>query len=142
MQVDFYVLPTSQVAARYHFACRLAETAWRHRHRVHLHVESADIAQQLDQLLWGFRADAFLPHRLAAEAGPEAPVLIGWQPEHATAPEGLLINLAAPVPACAPRFPRVAEIVVQSPAILASTREHWRWYQQQGHRPTKHDIEP
>src|SRR5690625_7814927 len=102
MQVDFYVLPTSQVAARYHFACRLAETAWRHRHRVHLHVESADIAQQLDQLLWGFRADAFLPHRLAAEAGPEAPVLFGWQPENATAQAGLVSSLAVTEQDCAP----------------------------------------
>src|SRR5690625_7658611 len=113
MQVDFYVLPTSQVAARYHFACRLAETAWRHRHRVHLHVESADIAPQLDQLLWGFRADAFLRHRLAAGAGPVASVLICWQPAHAAAPGGLLINLAVTVPDCTARFPLVVAVGVQ-----------------------------
>lgn len=140
MQVDFYILPANTLAARYDFACRLAETAWRQQRQVYLHVTDHDLAVQLDQQLWNFRPDAFLPHRLISEEGPAAPVLIGWQVDEAPDPGDVLINLSASVPACFQRFQRVAEIVVQTPEVLAATRHHWRTYQQYGCAPCKHDM--
>lgn len=129
-QVDFYVLQATDLSARHAFAARLAEKAFRQNIPVLVWAQDQIQAQALDELFWQFRPEAFLPHQLAGTSGA-APVLISPgvdEPSHS----GLLINLRADLPAMYMRFQRLAEIVVQSPDILASTRKNFRHYQAEG----------
>ena len=93
-RVDFYILPDRAANSRPLLACRLAEKAYRLGHRVYIHVESAQQAQYLDDLLWSFRQGSFIPHGITPpQPGDDTPVLIGWQDAPAGATE-VLINLS------------------------------------------------
>ncbi|MDX1606686.1 MAG: DNA polymerase III subunit chi [Candidatus Competibacterales bacterium] len=139
-QVDFYVLGEDSDGDRLRLACRLAEKAYEHGHGVYLLAADEDQARQLDERLWTFRQNSFVPHaRYPAPQGEGAPVLIGTEAE----PEGageVLINLAAEVPAGYDRFRRVVELVNQEPAVLAASRERFRFYRRQSLEPTSHRL--
>ena len=64
-KVDFYVLGTSGDRARQHFACRLAEKAYRLDNTIHIRTIDQRAAEQLDELLWTFRDGSFVPHELS-----------------------------------------------------------------------------
>ncbi len=64
-KVDFYILPTDSLSARLDFACKLCEKAWRLGHQVYLHCQDAEQRSELDQRLWRFKGEAFVPHDLA-----------------------------------------------------------------------------
>ncbi|GFR76424.1 DNA polymerase III, chi subunit [Elysia marginata] len=139
--VDFYILPGSQPDDRHQFACRLVEKAWHKGHRIHIHAESQEEAQRLDQLLWQFREDSFIPHRLQSDDSlKDTPVSIDWQTESLEHHNDVLINLAKAIPEQCTRFSRISEIVIQSPEVLATTREHYREYRELGFPPNTRDL--
>ena len=75
-KVDFYILPTDSLSARLDFACKLCDKAWRLGHRVYLHCQDAEQRSELDQRLWHFKGEAFVPHDLA-ELHADATVALG-----------------------------------------------------------------
>jgi DNA polymerase III subunit chi len=140
MRVDFYVLQDDTPDARLRFACRLAEKAYQHGHRVYVHTDSRAEALVLDELLWTFRAGSFVPHALhPAAADPPPPVLIGCAegPEHSA---DVLINLARGVPPFHECFARIAETVDQNEATKLEARERFRYYRERGYRLESHPI--
>jgi DNA polymerase-3 subunit chi len=141
LQVDFYILPDSDVLQRMLFACRLIDKIHRLRHPVYVHSGDRQQAERLDALLWQQPASGFIPHELHAGTDAVAPVQLGWNGvEPAPGDGAVLINLADSVPGFFERFARVSEIVVQEPAILAATRAAWRYYQQSGCALERHDL--
>ena len=141
--VDFYILPDTTLEARLGFACRLAETIARKGYRLHLHAEDAAMAADLDERLWTFRPDAYLPHALAgSEMACEVPVVIGWQgpPEPAEAHPQALLNLHPEIPEWFSRFERVAEIINQHQQVLVAKRECWQIYKQRGYPVKAHQL--
>ena len=113
-------------------ACRLAEKAWHSGHRVFIHTASNETAAQLDDLLWTFRADSFVPHAVSHSPADEAPpVLVGGD----AAPQGsldVLINLDENVPVAAKRCTRLAEVVGPDPLSRESARKRYRLYRARG----------
>ena len=107
-QVDFYILPSSEPRDRLEYACKLTAKAWREGMQVYLRCIDAAQCAELDQRLWRFRGESFVPHDLIEEA-PDSPVVLGTG-EPPQNREGLLINLAAGVPARVEGFARVAEL--------------------------------
>jgi len=139
-RVDFYVLGSETPAeAVERTACRIAEKAFRHGHRVYLHVSDDGAAERLDELLWTFRAGSFVPHaRWRGEGAPEEPVLIG-RIEPPPGPD-VLVNLAPAVPPFFSRFARVAEIVGGGAECRAAARERFRWYRERGYPLHTHEL--
>ena len=130
-EVDFYILQDAEPETRPTFACRLTEKAFRQGHRLYIHTEDAASAQQMDQLLWQFRAQSFLPHGLA-DGERDDPIVIGCADnpgDHAD----VLINLALRVPDFVGRFQRVAEVVTQAPQIREPLRQSARYYKDRGY---------
>lgn len=141
-QVDFYILPDTTLEARLLFACRLAETIYRKGYRLHLHAEDEAMARELDDRLWTFRADAYVPHALSGdEAAEGVPVTIGWQdlPMDGEPPQALL-NLHPGIPEWFSRFERVAEIINQHQDVLTAKRECWQTYRKRGYPVTPHQL--
>jgi DNA polymerase-3 subunit chi len=138
-RVNFYLLPQQHEAARSQFACRLADKLWRQGLPVQLHAASQAEAQELDQLLWSFSADSFLPHYLHGPAVQAAPgVVLTWGQAEALAPN--LLNLAGALPAGHAGFDTIAEIVLDEDAAKARSRELWNEYKQAGHTLLHHRI--
>ncbi|QJQ94527.1 MULTISPECIES: DNA polymerase III subunit chi [Halomonadaceae] len=145
-QVDFYILPDTTLEARLAFACRLAETIYRKGYRLHLHAEDEAMARELDDVLWTFRPDSFVPHRLLDEPGEGQPadevpdmVTIGWQGPPAPGAQAML-NLAPDIPEWFSRFERVAEIINQHQDVLTAKRDCWQTYKQRGYSVTAHKL--
>ena len=137
-QVDFYILPSPALSARLVFACKLCEKAWRLGHQVYLNCSDSTQRDELDELLWRFKGEAFVPHS-NAEDDPEATVVLGLG-DTPGSHQDLLINLDLKVPGFAGRFARIAEIVVEDPAIRQATRESFRFYREQGYALQDHRL--
>lgn len=97
-------------------------------------------AEELDDLLWSFNPDAFIPHQIAGsdEDEEEAVVLIAAPGQEASAPRPLVINLrdAAWMQPC----DRVLEVVPDDPSAREPLRERWRQYKAAGYALSKHDM--
>lgn len=135
-RVDFYILQDVDLGAASRFACRLAAKAVAGGSDVHLHVDDAAAAAELDELLWNYPAHRFLPHDVQG-AAPGAPVVIGWeQPQD---PEGVLVNLSGDIPTFFGRFSRVAEIVVD--ANRDAGRDRYKFYRDRGYPLFHHELD-
>ncbi len=137
-RVDFYILPTDDPDARLTVACRLAEKAWRQSLGVYLHCQDAAQRERLDERLWRFKGEAFIPHG-DAESDPDAPVVLGLGEDPGRHCE-LLINLDLRVPAFHERFARIAELVVEEPAIRQAGRDSFRFYRERGYPLQDHRL--
>ena len=132
-RIDFYLIEEPGAAASEATACRIAEKAWRHGHRVHLHVDSPESARRLDELLWTWRDESFVPHSVCAadELSAGAPVTIG----SGSLPRfdfDVLLNLDPCVPDGFDRFARVAEVVGGGEPARSAGRERFRRYRAHG----------
>lgn len=136
-RVDFYILQDVDPAAAQRFSCRLALRAIAQGHHVHLHVDDQPAGRALDELLWHYPEQRFLPHACEDSANPAAPVLIGWSVP--ARPDGLLVNLSGAVPSFFGRFERVAEVIVQSRRDTG--RDRYRFYRDRGYPLFHHDID-
>lgn len=140
IRVDFYLLSSNESMALWSVACRLIEKAYLRGHRVFVFCESKEDAHLIDELLWTFKEDSFIPHNLQGE-GPEPPpaVQIGFGVE----PRGyndILVNLAKQIPPFASRFKRVIEIVDAQEESKAISREHYKEYRSKQYELFTHDI--
>lgn len=149
MRVDFYILADLDDLARQRFACRLAHRAVEAGQRVHIRAPGA-VAAEFDSLLWDYPPGRFLPHARTSQASRE-PVRIGSEDEVPPA-ANMLVNLVADIPGYllgkptaangptpAPRFERVAEVVLGNER--AAGREKYRRYRERGHALFHHELE-
>lgn len=144
MQVDFYILKAAAARERLRTACRLAEKAWNKGHRVFIHTDSQETARNIDEMLWTYRQDSFVPHalygdRLNVSENALEPVLVGdgtSQP----ADIDVLINLSEAVPSFAHMSARVAEIVGGDDAARRTGRIRYRDYRDRGIPIQQHDL--
>jgi len=95
-------------------------------------------AQRLDELMWEFDADAYIPHQLAGDEEDElTPVLIAT-PDSDTPMRALVINLRdEPVNGT---FDRVLEVVPADDSARGPLRERWKQYQSRGLELKKYDM--
>ncbi|MDG4554515.1 MAG: DNA polymerase III subunit chi [Candidatus Competibacter sp.] len=139
-RIDFYVLPDHKENGRALLACRLADKAYSLGHTVYLFVASETRAAALDDLLWTFRQDSFVPHERYPLVGDEgSPVLVGTTTP-AIVEARVLINLSDSLPEGFERYQRVVELVDQHPDVLAQSRERFRQYREQGRAPETHKL--
>ena len=137
-RVGFYVVQAAEAGQRLQVAARLAAKAFAAGHRIYINAVDREQAATLDELLWSFRPDSFLPHALAGEEFSDR-IAIGWGQdpgEH----NDLLINLQLEIPAFFSRFARVAEVVTQDEQSLAALRCSWTFYRDRGYQLEKHDL--
>ena len=137
-QVDFYLLENSSLDAP-QLACRLALMAWERGHRVSVLTENKNDAESIDELMWKWPCNRFLPHqRLRQGEAGTAPVTIGALQNLKDA--DVVINLCTqPVPEPG-RFNRLLEIVPQRPEDRLASRQKFRTYRQLGIEPATHKI--
>jgi DNA polymerase III subunit chi len=141
IRVDFYLVNNQEPQASWLVACRLLEKAYQRGHRVFVYCDSQTDAEQLDELLWTYKDESFIPHNLQGE-GPEPPppVQIGYGAE----PRGfddILLNMSTTIPPYFTRFGRVMEIVKGDDAGKNTSREHYREYRAKGCELHTHTVE-
>ena len=139
-KVDFYVVSRPEPTATLATACRIADKAFRLGHRVFINAASREQAVTLDEMLWTFRDDSFVPHsRAGPDSDPRDPVRIGCG-EIPDAPFDVLINLDENVPLWAEGSARIAEIVGADPQSRAAGRTRYRHYRETGCALDSHSL--
>ena len=112
-RADFYQLKSNDPASRYPLLCRLLEKCLGVGQQVYIICRDEAEALHLNQYIWAFKPDSFIPHICAHEEA-QAIVVLGHtstpaaaQPHH----HEICINLSQ---ALAPeKFDRIIELVVQ-----------------------------
>lgn len=143
-QVDFYILKQQEEQDRRVFACRLAEKVVNQGLKIYIHADSEQEAQEMDDLLWSFRPDSFIPHAIVGideelTTDEDIPVFIGFSEEHPSGAD-LLINLSPDIPSFYEQFSRIAEIVPNSEDAKSNLREHWKVYKEKGFELKPHEL--
>ncbi len=137
-RIDFYILQDVNRTAQHRFACRLAARALAGDQRVVMHAGDEDTARTMDELLWHYPANRFLPHAVAGDGDEKtAPLLITWQEPPGF--EGVLFNLGNTVPDFFNRFQRVVEVVVGESRDAG--RDRYRFYRHRGYPLYDHHMD-
>lgn len=119
--------------------CELVKKAFTAEQPTLVLARSRDQAELLDEKLWAFDEDAFIPHQVVGDADDDAitAVLI-VPPDMQTPDRPLVINLRDE---CAPGlFDRVLEVIPADDAERAGSRERWKTYKAAGFEVYKHDM--
>ncbi len=139
MRADFYLIAKPRFRDQpLLLVCKLVEKALAAQQPLVILARDHAQAEEIDDLLWAYDEDAFIPHQLAgSDDDHEVPVLI-TPPGVDTPPRPLAINLRAePVREA---FERVLEVVSADPAERDGSRRRWRTYQQAGAEVRKFDM--
>ena len=139
-RADFYLIAKPRFREQpLLLVCELARKAVHSGQPLLVLAASAEQAEALDDLLWSFDPDDYLPHQIAGLDldEEEADVLI--VPPDIDAPiRALVLNLRdAPVPG---NFERVLEVVPADDSAREPSRERWRHYLSLGCAVNKHDM--
>jgi DNA polymerase III subunit chi len=112
-------------------SCFQAAYFYRQNQRVFIFCQDQDQAHQIDELLWSFEPDSFVPHNLVNEGQKNgAAVEISWQPPTNRRP--VLINLTSTVPNFAHQFSQIVDFVPSDELLKQNARERFKAYRQLG----------
>ncbi len=154
-QVDFYILNDSSGRNINQMVCRLCEKALENQMQVFIYTCTEQQAQILDELLWTYKSDSFIPHCIISDdflpVSPAKtenfnyPVVIKAANSELDQQlpaqfKGLLINLSQTIPPFMPYFERIAEMVDKDETEKQLARERYRLYRQQDHTLNKYDL--
>ncbi|MDR2991266.1 MAG: DNA polymerase III subunit chi [Burkholderiaceae bacterium] len=128
------------VPDKLHYACRLLRKVYQSGNRARV-VGDADTLATLDQALWTFAAQDFIPHcqvNASAALLAHTPIVLATAAGDQDCGEAL-VNLGAAVPAGFEHYARLIELVSQSEADRADARQRWRHYADGGYAITRYD---
>jgi DNA polymerase III subunit chi len=139
-RADFYLIDKPRFREQpLLLVCELAKRGFAANLPILVLARDAAQAEAIDDLLWSFDPDEYLPHQIAGmdEGDDETPILIAT-PEMDVPARAMLINLRDAAPTGS--FERVLEVVPADPSARGPLRERWKHYQALGFDVTKHDM--
>lgn len=139
-RADFYLVDKPRFRADpLLLVCELAKRAFASEQPTLILTRSRAEAELLDEKLWEFDENAFLPHQIVGDGDDDAiTAILIVPPDATTADRALVINLRDE---CAPGlFERVLEVIPADDAERLGSRERWKTYKQAGFEVAKHDM--
>ncbi|MDE0309617.1 MAG: DNA polymerase III subunit chi [Acidiferrobacterales bacterium] len=130
-EVVFYYLKQPAHDGVLRLTCNLANAAFTRNHKVYIAASSPEMCTVLDDLLWTFAPNSYVPH-IICDQGEKVdleryPVVIGHtQPSDQF--DDVLISLHQDVSDCASRFQRVVEPVGSNEADIANAEKKFSRY--------------
>ena len=139
-RADFYLIDKPRFREQpLLLVCELASRGYAANLPILVLARDAAQAEAIDDLLWAFDPDEYLPHQIAGmdEGDDDTPILVAT-PQMDVPSRALLINLRDAAPAGS--FQRVLEVVPADPAARGPLRERWKHYQALGFELNKYDM--
>ena len=105
----------------FHQACLQAARFYRQNQRIFIYTHDQASAHDIDEMLWAFDANSFVPHNLPGEGtNYGAAVEISWQAP--TNRRSVLINLTSTVPNFANKFSHIIDFVPTDETLKQQAR--------------------
>ena len=118
--------------------CELVKKAYAAEQPTLILARSTEQAEALDEKLWEFDDDSFIPHQLAGDDDDSITAVVIASPGITTADRPLVVNLRDE---CAEgAYERVLEVVAADPAEREGSRVRWAEYKRRGFEVNKHDM--
>ncbi|MFO1496176.1 MAG: DNA polymerase III subunit chi [Lysobacterales bacterium] len=138
-RADFYLIDKPRFRADpLLLVCELAKRAYAAELPTLILARTLEEAEQLDDQLWAFDPDAFIPHQIAGDEDDEVTAILILPPGAIAPPRPLVINLREE---CAePGFDTVKEVVPADPAEREGSRKRWAEYRRRGLDVQKFDM--
>lgn len=122
-----------------HYACRLVRKAYNSGLKVVCYSTQAEVLKSLDELLWTFSEDDFLPHGVHGDAQlSQCPIVLTHLAEDLVHYD-LLVNLDEQWPPFFSRFERLIEIVGNEESSKALARQRYKFYKDRGYPLQMHN---
>lgn len=135
-RIDFH----SNVPNKITYACRLVRKARAAQCKIVLLGKDRGELTQLDQLLWSFSEQDFIPHVHAGDPlAAQTPVILTDSETVELPHHHVLINLSGNTPEHFARFERMFEIISSDEADKAAGRDRYRFYKERGY-PLSHFV--
>ncbi|MCW5298070.1 DNA polymerase III subunit chi [Herbaspirillum lusitanum] len=135
-RIDFH----SNVPNKLAYACRLVRKARAAQCKIVLLGRDRGELTQLDQLLWSFSEQDFIPHVHAGDPlAAQTPVILTDSEAVELPHHHVLINLSGNTPEHFARFERMFEIISSDEADKAAGRDRYRFYKERGY-PLSHFV--
>ena len=130
-EISFYVGKNDTLRDRLILACRVIQKAYDKGYHVHIHTDAESTSRLLDDLLWTWQPNSFIPHALVDNAKEERVIIAhDYEPNQNC---DYLINLSNAQPKFFSRFERMGEILDQTPDILTDGRKRYAYYRDRGY---------
>ena len=138
-RADFYLVGKPRFREEpVRLVCELARKAHDAGQSILLLARDREQAEALDDLLWSFDPDAYIPHQIAGDEEDElTPVLI-VPPDMDLPLRPLVLNLRDQV--VQGDFERVLEVVPADASAREPLRERWKAYKARGFDLNKYDM--
>jgi DNA polymerase-3 subunit chi len=139
-RADFYLIAKPRFLQQpLLLVCELAKKAYTSSQPTLILARDMAQAEELDDLLWSFDPDEYLPHQIAGmdEDEDQAPILIAT-PQTDTPSRPLVINLRNDV--WLKPCERILEVVPADPTAREPLRERWKQYKALDFELSKHDM--
>lgn len=138
-RADFYLIDKPRFRADpLLLVCELAKKAYAAQLPTLILTRTQEEAELLDDQLWSFDPEAFIPHQIAGDEEDEVTAILILPPGAQSAPRPLVINLREE---CAePGFDTVKEVVPADPAEREGSRRRWAEYRKRGMDVQKFDM--
>jgi len=138
-KADFYLLAGSRPSDLIHFTCKLVEKAFRQEHKIHIQAASPEQLEDLDDALWSFKPDSFLPHTIGQGQHQDYPItldIISRNQGH----RDLLIILVPELPVNCHEFKRLGLIAPNQDTRLQAARVSYKQLKSEGIDAQIHDF--
>ena len=140
VRIDFYVLEADATDGRLRLACKIIDRAYRSGHTAYLWARDDHETDLLDDLLWTFSQNSFVPHsRNNHNSDLTTPVHIGHHPPQSGSAEVVVSVADRPVEDYS-NVLRIAEVVGFGEAEKQSGRSRFKFYRDQGLELETHRI--
>lgn len=134
-QIVFYEIPDKDPKMLVRVSCKLICEYYRTNTNVHILAADESSLTLLDEMLWSYPANSFVPHMRASAKLTDCLVTMECSPSF----EGngtVLINLSLEIPSCVEQFDTVCEFVVQQQEMLQHARSKFVRYREQFGKPS------
>lgn len=138
-KVIFYLLenqkPASESGVLYHekLACEKIAEIWQANKRILVACQDQQQAERIDEYLWQFDTDHFVPHNLAGEGMKGgSPVEICWPQKRSNGNRHVLINLQEQFPEFAAVYSDIVDFVPVDERLKELARTRYKLYKEAG----------
>ncbi|MFT5608613.1 MAG: DNA polymerase-3 subunit chi [Parvicella sp.] len=139
-QVDFYLFEHDDEQRMIQTVCKLANKAVGAGLRLFIQTANDIQSRKLDDALWAFSADSFLPHETQTKGVMATdPIVIGCE-INANNQRDMLISLIETVQSPLSHFARIADIVLGNEIAKSKARQRYAVYRDQGAAVKAHPL--